>query len=82
MEQFMIYQYPASTIYSTSTAPDQKDYLQMTNVIKSSLQNRFKLNKLNTREKKEKITKMLLKFYDVFSWNGEFGRTNFIEHKI
>ena len=56
MEQFMIYQYPASTIYSTSTAPDQKDYLQMINVTKSSLQDRFKPNTQH-QGKERKINK-------------------------
>ena len=37
---------------------------------------------LNTDKKQQLVLELLLEFYDVFSWNGEFGKTDLVEHAI
>ena len=45
----------------------------------------FKLKEnphLDTDKKQQLVQQLLLEFYDVFSWNGEFGRTHLVQHAI
>ena len=45
----------------------------------------FKLKEnphLDTDKKQQLVQELLLEFYDVFSWNGEFGKTELVEHAI